>query len=330
MPEFLPAWVLSPQVAVVAQILAIAVAAGLSLYATVATLGLTSLLGLTPPLPPGASGLENSIVILTALLLLVLDALADRERLFVATWNAVHALIKAVAAALLCFSALSGPPLSTQGTIAAAAALVALLTHAFRYGLRVAARLPAPPTGGILPTLLETGLAAGLVVFALRLPEWAIFLALGLLLALLLLGWTPWRAFALGVAAQTGRVRAFLGETGWREARRLPRAVGRVLPGAAHGAAAPRAAPAAALDVPGVRRFRRGWLVVAEGVRLFVHRGWRGTRATPLPHDLELVGRAAWGDVVRLGSDPEVRLLLLRHGPGAERLDRTLRAVAPH
>jgi hypothetical protein len=60
------------------QLLAIAFACGLNLYATVALLGLASRLGWMSGLPPGLRGLENGFVIGSAALLYLFEFVIDK------------------------------------------------------------------------------------------------------------------------------------------------------------------------------------------------------------------------------------------------------------
>ena len=60
------------------QLLGTAFACGLNLYATVAVLGLGSMIGFLPALPPGLQGLAHPLVLASALLLYVVEAVIDK------------------------------------------------------------------------------------------------------------------------------------------------------------------------------------------------------------------------------------------------------------
>ncbi|HEX6642824.1 MAG TPA: DUF4126 domain-containing protein, partial [Thermoanaerobaculia bacterium] len=137
-----------PDVVAGALLVVISAAGGINLYATLATLGIGSRLGLIPALPPGLSGLENGLVLGTAGVLLLVEAAADREHAFAGMWHTLHSLVKPLAAGLLAASALAGRSAGTMVAACFVAAFTALLFHAMRYGARIARRLPDAPRGG--------------------------------------------------------------------------------------------------------------------------------------------------------------------------------------
>lgn len=303
-----------------------AAASGVNLYATLGGLGLASRLNLIPALPPGLTGLENGLVISTAGMLLLVEALADREPAFAGMWHTLHALVKPVAAALLCLSALAGiGPLEALSACALAAG-ASLLVHAMRYGLRVARRLPDAPRGSFLWTLAEAVVALALLL-PLRFTLAAVPTAAALLLLMLAAGPLGFRAFRLGVSAQRARLRSFLGEGGWMEVDRLPGAFQAAIPATPLGGTPPRAARAAVLQAPGMGRFQKAWLVSdGDGLRLLAA-SWRGRRevaiAAPAPAVLET---GTWADLLEVGNEAEkLRILLLKDGPDPALV---LRAIA--
>ena len=316
-----------PDMVGAALLFCIAAASGVSLYASLAALGLASRLNLMPPLPPGLTGLENGLVITTACALLVIEALADREAPFAGMWHTLHALVKPVAAALLSASALAG---LDAGRIAAACVLAsatALLFHAMRYGARVALRMPNAPRGSALVTFAEALLALGLLLPA-RFREAAVPVAAALLLVALIGGPLGFRAFRLGVGAQRARLRGFLGQTGWSSLDRLPRSLRGAVPPTPLGGTPPRAARIGVLDAPGIGRFSLGWLVSDSAGHQVLASTWRGTRAVRIEGTpaVELEG-GTWADELGIGAPAEkLRILLLKDGPAPA---LALRALAP-
>lgn len=320
MPDTLETLTL-PALLALGSILAGSIAAGLNLYATIAALGIASLTGLTAPLPAGLSGLENGVVLGTALVLLAVDALADREPAFAGTWNLAHTPIKGAAAATICAAAVTRLDPLDEALLCAAVAILAGLVHAVRFGQRVMNRAPEPPTGSLRLTIAEAALAATLAVLALAWPRVASGAGVIALLALLALGASRWRAFRLALAVQRARLRRLVGGGGWIEPSRMPGWVRRTLPDMRMGTP-PRGARAAALDTRGMGRFRPGWLVVAPGATRFLTRSLRGTRVIELdPASTTVVTDGSLGTVY--SCDDTGRFLVLPDGPRSDRVMRS-------
>lgn len=305
-----------PAVVALAILLVVASAAGISLYATLAGLGIASRLDLMPALPPALTGLENGLVIGTAASLLLIEALADREPAFAGMWHTLHALVKPVAAALLTASALAGTPGRDMLFACILAGLAAFIFHAIRYGARVAARMPNAPRGSFLLTLAEAVLALALLA-PLRYPSAVMPAAGALILLMLLAGPLGYRAFRLGVNAQRARLRAFLGESGWSERASLPRSLGAALPATPLGATPPRATRIGVLRAPGLGRFQLGWLVCEPGANRVLASSLRGRRRVTVPFPASArIAPGTWADVLEVEAPAaKLRILLLKDGP---------------
>ena len=314
-----------PMLIAAATLLVVAAAAGLNLYATLVGLGLASRLGLIPALPPGLTGIENGLVIGTAAGLLLVELIADREPALAGMWHSLHALVKPLAAALLTASALIGRPTEDLLGACILAAAIALLFHGMRYGLRVARRLPDAPRGGVLLTLGEAAAAAALLV-TVRYPEAAVPVAAGLLLVAAVVGPLSFRAFRLGMSAQRARLRAFLGETGWKELDVLPGALRAAVPVTPLAGTPPRVTRVGVLRAPGFNRFSRAWLVVdSEGHRL-LRQSIRGRRHYRIPAGAAFSIRpGSWADTVEIEAAAEkLQILLMKDGPAPPLVARSL------
>ena len=314
-----------PDVVAAAILLIGAAASGIHLYATLGALGVASRMNLIPALPPGLTGLENGLVITTAGILLLVEALADREPAFAGMWHTLHALVKPLAAALLCVSAIAGASGAQLATASGLAALTALVFHGMRYGARVARRLPDAPRGSFRISLAEAALAVALLV-PLRYTSAAAPAAAGLLLVMFLGGPLGLRAFRLGISAQRARLRSFLGESGWFDLRRLPRTLHRAVPPTPLGGTPPRAARVGVLSAPGIGRFQRGWLVFDTGGQRLLAATWRGRREVRIPRPDDLTVRpGTWADLLDLESAAQkIRILLFKDGPDPVLVTRLL------
>jgi hypothetical protein len=87
----------------VALLVATSFAAGLNVYATVATLGLLERTGWLLPLPPTLRVLASGYVITISELLFLIEFFADKIPAFDLIWNALHTFVRVPVAALLAY-----------------------------------------------------------------------------------------------------------------------------------------------------------------------------------------------------------------------------------
>ena len=177
-----------------AQSLGIAYASGISLYATVALVGLGERYGVIGPLPGLLGALENPIVIALAVLLALVEFLATLIPGVASAWEATHTMIRTPAAAALAIAtAWHADPL----VIALAGLLgggLGLTTNLTKLGLRVAVdSSPEPFSNGLVNTT-ELGIVAGLCYTIWQHPLPALGAALLILALTMLLVRAVWRA----------------------------------------------------------------------------------------------------------------------------------------
>lgn len=170
--------------------LALSIAGGANIYATVAFLGVASRAGWIGPLPGELQGVTNLTVIALAGTLAVIEFVATLVPGIASAWETVHAAIRPPAATVLAVGAAwnADPVL-----IAAAAVLgggLALGTAKAKLGTRYAVDLsPEPVTNGIVNTA-ELGAIAGFLLLVWEHP----WIALALAVLLLTLLWLTVRA----------------------------------------------------------------------------------------------------------------------------------------
>ncbi len=150
-------------------IAAIAFAAGLNLYATVAVLGLLARFGRLP-LPPGLLLLAGWPVIAASLALFILEFFADKIPAFDLIWNALHTFIRVPVAGLLAYRATSqlSPEHQLLATLLGAA--VALIAHSGKTAARAAVTPSPEPFSNITLSVGEDILAIALTWLATRHP----------------------------------------------------------------------------------------------------------------------------------------------------------------
>ena len=180
--------------ATLAQALGVSYASGVSLYATVALVGVLGRTGHIGPLPGALSPLTTWPVIALAAVLFAFEFLATLVPGIASAWETFHTLVRPPAATLLAvLTAWHG-----DATLITAAGLLggglALTTHGAKLGLRYAIDTsPEPVTNGLANTA-ELGVVAAVSYFVWHHPYVTLALALVLLAVLIVTVRAIWRA----------------------------------------------------------------------------------------------------------------------------------------
>jgi hypothetical protein len=171
---------------IAAALVAISFAAGLNVYATLATLGLLAHAGVLP-LPAPLHLLASWWVIGASLALFLLEFFADKIPAFDLVWNALHTFIRVPVAALLAYGATSqlSPEKQLLATLLGGA--IALAAHGGKTAVRAAVTPSPEPLSNIGLSLGEDALAIFLTWFATQHPYLAAALALCFLLIIVML-----------------------------------------------------------------------------------------------------------------------------------------------
>ncbi len=150
-------------------IVAVCFAAGLNLYATVATLGLLAHAGLVD-LPSGLHLLTSWWVIAASGLLFAIEFFADKIPAFDLIWNALHTFVRVPAAALLAYGATSQLSPEKQLLAALAGGAIALAAHSGKTAARVAVTPSPEPVSNFALSAGEDTLAVFLTWLATQHP----------------------------------------------------------------------------------------------------------------------------------------------------------------
>jgi hypothetical protein len=153
----------------VALLVAISFAAGLNVYATVATLGLLAHSGVLS-LPPALHLVASWYVIAASGALFAIEFFADKIPAFDLVWNALHTFIRIPVAALLAYRATAALSPWEQFAAAAAGGAIALAAHGGKTAVRAAVTPSPEPFSNITLSLGEDALAVFLTWFATRHP----------------------------------------------------------------------------------------------------------------------------------------------------------------
>jgi len=157
-------------------------ASGLNLYATISTLGLLHRLEIIR-LPSSLEILAHPLVLGIALVLYLIEFVADKVPYLDNIWDAFHTFIRPPAAAVLAYSALGEVPEVWRAAAALLSGAVALTSHGTKATTRAAANTSPEPVSNTLLSLGEDGLAITLAWLAAAHPVVAL-VTVGLLVAL--------------------------------------------------------------------------------------------------------------------------------------------------
>jgi hypothetical protein len=158
-------------------------AAGVNVYATVATLGLLARFQVIE-LPPSLGLLADGWVIGGAGALFLIEFVADKVPLFDLVWNALQTVVRVPVAALLAYGATSQLSPGNQLLIAALGSVVALVAHSGKLAARVAVTPSPEPFSNIAMSLGEDAFAVFLTWFATQHPFLAAAIAIVLVVAM--------------------------------------------------------------------------------------------------------------------------------------------------
>jgi hypothetical protein len=152
-------------------------AAGLNLYATVAILGLASRFDWVAH-PPQFKVFDNDIVIVAAIVMYVIEFVADKIPWVDSLWDGVHTVIRPVGGALIAVATLGHANPTIQGLAALLGGSLAASSHLTKAGTRAVANASPEPFTNWFLSLGEDALVVGLGFLALKYPALAALVVL--------------------------------------------------------------------------------------------------------------------------------------------------------
>jgi hypothetical protein len=168
-------------------------AAGLNVYATVATLGLLAQSGAVT-LPPSLQMIDSWWAIGPALALFIIEFFADKVPGFDLVWNALQTFVKVPAAALLAYGASSKLPPGEQLLATVLGGLIGLAAHGGKTAARTFVTPSPEPLSNIGLSLGEDVVAIALTWMATSHPYATISIVAVLLLIIVFVIRFVWRA----------------------------------------------------------------------------------------------------------------------------------------
>jgi hypothetical protein len=160
MTDFLPSF---------GRLLGFSFAAGINLYATVAIVGLASRYGWVD-LPPQYRAFDNTYIIAAALILYVVEFVADKIPWVDTTWDAVHTVVRPIGGAAIAVAGLGEASPAMQAMVGLIGAGIAGTTHMTKAGTRVAVNTSPEPFSNWILSLAEDGFVVALGLLALQYP----------------------------------------------------------------------------------------------------------------------------------------------------------------
>jgi hypothetical protein len=144
-------------------------AAGINLYATVAILGLASRYGWVE-LPAQFRAFDNNWVIGIALVLYVVEFVADKIPWIDSAWDAVHTIIRPLGGAAIAVTTLGESSATTETVVALLGGALAASTHFTKSGTRVMANASPEPFSNWALSIGEDIFVVSLGFLALKYP----------------------------------------------------------------------------------------------------------------------------------------------------------------
>jgi len=161
-----------------------AFASGINLYATVAVLGLCSRFNIVA-LPDQFRAFEHPLIIAIALVMYVVEFVADKVPWVDSLWDALHTIVRPIGGALVAVTALGDATPGAQIAAALVGGSVAMTTHLGKAGTRAVANTSPEPFSNWALSLGEDALAIGLTYVAIQHPLLALAIAICLLIAII-------------------------------------------------------------------------------------------------------------------------------------------------
>jgi uncharacterized protein DUF4126 len=182
----MPNWLQIPLPELFALLAAVAFAAGLNVYATVAALGLLARFGHLP-LSPALQLLGSWPVIAASSALFAIEFFADKIPAFDLIWSALHTFVRIPVAALIAYRATAQLTPAEQLLATLLGAAIAMAAHGGKTAIRASVTPSPEPFSNISLSLAEDAFAIALTWLATRHPYVAGTIALILVVIIVLL-----------------------------------------------------------------------------------------------------------------------------------------------
>lgn len=175
--------------AILGRTLGFSFAAGINLYATVAVVGLAARYGWVA-LPEQFRVFDNDLVIGAAIVLYLIEFVADKIPWVDSLWDAVHTIVRPLGGALIAVAALGEASPAMEGFVALLGGSMAAGTHFTKAGTRAAVNTSPEPFSNWILSISEDAFVVGLAALALAYPVAAALVVLtGVILMIVFAAW---------------------------------------------------------------------------------------------------------------------------------------------
>jgi len=144
-------------------------AAGISLYLTIALVGIGGRTGLLD-LPASLEIFQHPLVIGAALLVYAVEFFADKVPYVDSAWDSVHTFIRPLGAAALAFTAGTEHGAAVQASMAVLTGTIALDTHAVKSSTRMAINASPEPVSNVVASVAEDSAVVLMFLFFAKHP----------------------------------------------------------------------------------------------------------------------------------------------------------------
>ncbi len=159
-------------------------AAGINLYATVAILGLASRYQWVE-LPEQFRVFDNDLVIGAAIVLYVVEFVADKIPWVDSIWDAIHTVIRPIGGALIAVASVGDASPAVEGLVALLGGSLAATTHFSKAGTRAVVNTSPEPFSNWILSLGEDVFVVGLGILALKYPAAAALVVIACLILMI-------------------------------------------------------------------------------------------------------------------------------------------------
>jgi hypothetical protein len=160
-------------IALLGRTAAFSFAAGVNLYATVAVIGLAARFDWVL-LPPQFEIFASPLVIAVALVLYLVEFLADKVPYVDTAWDIAHTIVRPLGGAFVAVASVGETSPAAQGLAALVGGSLAAGSHLTKAGTRAVANTSPEPLSNWALSLAEDGLVVGLGILALTYPVTAL------------------------------------------------------------------------------------------------------------------------------------------------------------
>lgn len=171
--------------------LGFSLAAGVNLYATVVVLGLSSRYGWVQ-LPEQFEIFNHPWIISAALVLYVIEFVADKIPWIDSVWDSVHTIVRPIGGALIAVAALGESSPMVVGLIALLGGATAAGSHMTKAGTRVAINTSPEPFSNWFVSLAEDVVVIGLSLITMKFPLLALAVSTVILVTIALAARRLW------------------------------------------------------------------------------------------------------------------------------------------